>query len=299
LVAADAYFVPGNKPAKSSDASWEKDKTSVQAVAHRTLGWVAMQENNYEESARQFEQALQLNPADREALAWRDTVQKLTAEHAAPLQAAEAKPTAGGTSAGSVAALGTAGTTAASSGKSSEIRKSETAQTLPTVSLEDGEGCRLNEEFSQTMHDAALNSLLNRITMSDLKCRGGGGLSLYAIDGAGPEGFGGKGTKVGTFGGGKRFGTARSGKFRADLVEGQHTLTTNYGGVVKGFGTTGVVRSQSAVNLTFVAESGHAYTINSVSWGRFGTSYWFPIVFDVTDEQHPRIVPNQHAALIR
>ncbi len=91
LAAADAYFAPEKKPANNSDADWAKAKASVQTIAHRTLGWVAMQRGlaidmktatadqkaaavkDYEEAEKQFEQVLQLNPADGEVSAWLGT----------------------------------------------------------------------------------------------------------------------------------------------------------------------------------------------------------------------------------
>jgi len=41
LAVADAYFVPANKPAATSDSDWANAKTSTQAAAHQTLDWIA------------------------------------------------------------------------------------------------------------------------------------------------------------------------------------------------------------------------------------------------------------------
>jgi hypothetical protein len=173
----------------------------------------------------------------------------------------------------------------------------------PAAILQSGTTCILHEE-------APIPETINDITLDNLKCNKHGGAlaNLYLIDGTGPEGFGLKGSHFGTGGGNKRFGNAWSNSFTAHLTAGPHTLTARYfalatdGMTVGSFGrsiyvtpTFGTATSE-AMNLAFAAESGHTYTINAVVWVRFGKRSWSPIVFDVTDEPHPRIAPNQSVA---
>lgn len=46
LAVADAYFVPANRPAATSDTDWANAKYSTQAAAHGTLDWIATQEES-------------------------------------------------------------------------------------------------------------------------------------------------------------------------------------------------------------------------------------------------------------
>jgi tetratricopeptide (TPR) repeat protein len=58
------------KPANMSDAQWENNKKPIAAVAHTTLGWVAMQRKENEKAENEFKQSLALNPASGDVAYW-------------------------------------------------------------------------------------------------------------------------------------------------------------------------------------------------------------------------------------
>ncbi len=58
------------KPANMSDAQWDTTKKPIAAVAHTTLGWVAMQRKDNEKAETEFKQSLALNPANGDVAYW-------------------------------------------------------------------------------------------------------------------------------------------------------------------------------------------------------------------------------------
>jgi len=66
----DAEFVAEKKPANVSEADWNKAKTATEAMAYRTLGWVAMQRKDNEAAEKSFARSLELNPEQGEISYW-------------------------------------------------------------------------------------------------------------------------------------------------------------------------------------------------------------------------------------
>jgi tetratricopeptide (TPR) repeat protein len=60
----------GAKPANVKDEDWQKAKGDVEAIAHKTLGWVAMQRKQPEAAEAEFKKSLEMNPKDSEIAYW-------------------------------------------------------------------------------------------------------------------------------------------------------------------------------------------------------------------------------------
>lgn len=58
------------KPAATSDADWAKAKTDMQALGHKTIGWVNMMRKNGSAAQEHFTKALELNPTAGEVSYW-------------------------------------------------------------------------------------------------------------------------------------------------------------------------------------------------------------------------------------
>jgi tetratricopeptide (TPR) repeat protein len=74
LSGLDTYFAPGKKPASTAEADWQKQKSEVERLAHRALGWIEWQRGNHEAAEKEFTACLQKNPNDAEISAWYGTV---------------------------------------------------------------------------------------------------------------------------------------------------------------------------------------------------------------------------------
>ncbi len=70
----DKQFAADKKPAATSDADWKTARTGVEAVAHTTLGWDAMQQKKNEDAETQFKQTLANNPNSGDVAYWLGTV---------------------------------------------------------------------------------------------------------------------------------------------------------------------------------------------------------------------------------
>jgi len=81
---AATAILTASKPANLTDDQWKTAKTSAEAVAHKTLGWVAMQRKQPEQAEDEFKKALALNPADTEVSYWLGIV--ILLEHKADKQ---------------------------------------------------------------------------------------------------------------------------------------------------------------------------------------------------------------------
>ena len=66
----DAEFTPDKKPANVSEADWKKSRTATEAMAHRTLGWVAMQRKDFAAAEKALTQTLQVNSEQGEVSYW-------------------------------------------------------------------------------------------------------------------------------------------------------------------------------------------------------------------------------------
>lgn len=74
LAIMDETFSPTNKKPDISEEAWKKERATTESLAHRTLGWVAMQRNQNEEAEKQFEEVLKRNPADTQVSLFAGTV---------------------------------------------------------------------------------------------------------------------------------------------------------------------------------------------------------------------------------
>jgi len=74
----DEFFAPDKKPAGATDAAWKQARTDLEALAHRTLGWVNMQRKNLPDAEKHISEDLKLNPNDAQASYWLGNVIRLT-----------------------------------------------------------------------------------------------------------------------------------------------------------------------------------------------------------------------------
>lgn len=74
LGALDDQFAAAKKPAQVSDPDWAKARSDTEAMAHTTLGWVAMQQKDYPKAEQEFTKSLQLSPANGQVSYWLGTV---------------------------------------------------------------------------------------------------------------------------------------------------------------------------------------------------------------------------------
>jgi len=70
LAALPTAFAPAKKPAGTTDEQWTKARTDMEALAHKTLGWVAMIQKNGPVAQEQFMKSLQNNPSAGEISYW-------------------------------------------------------------------------------------------------------------------------------------------------------------------------------------------------------------------------------------
>jgi tetratricopeptide (TPR) repeat protein len=74
LGSLDEVFAAEKRPAATPESAWKQARLDLEALGHRTLGWVAMQRKEYEEAERQLTQDLKIHPNDAEASYWLGTV---------------------------------------------------------------------------------------------------------------------------------------------------------------------------------------------------------------------------------
>ncbi len=70
LANLDANFVAEKKPASTSEEAWKKARLEAEGLAHKTLGWVAMQRKENEIAEKEFTKSLELNPQSGEVSYW-------------------------------------------------------------------------------------------------------------------------------------------------------------------------------------------------------------------------------------
>jgi hypothetical protein len=66
----DDVFAPDKKPAAATDAAWKQGRTDLEALAHRTLGWVNWKRQSPPDAEKHLVADLKLNPNDAEASYW-------------------------------------------------------------------------------------------------------------------------------------------------------------------------------------------------------------------------------------
>ncbi len=67
---AGEFFTPEKKPAQATEEQWKQQRASTEYVAYRTLGWVAMERQQYADADKYFVEALKRNPNDAQVSAW-------------------------------------------------------------------------------------------------------------------------------------------------------------------------------------------------------------------------------------
>jgi hypothetical protein len=70
LGALDTAFAPAKKPAGTADDQWAKARADMEALSHKTLGWVAMVRKDGATAQDHFVKSLQKNPAAGEISYW-------------------------------------------------------------------------------------------------------------------------------------------------------------------------------------------------------------------------------------
>ena len=70
LANLDATFAKEKKPAPTSDADWTKARNDMEAIAHKTLGWVGIQKKKWEVAEQEFRKELALSPTDAQVSYW-------------------------------------------------------------------------------------------------------------------------------------------------------------------------------------------------------------------------------------
>lgn len=73
LAVMDETFDPSKKKPEVSEDAWKKERANTEAIAYRTLGWVALQRNQFEEAEKNFTEALRRNGEDAQASLWLGT----------------------------------------------------------------------------------------------------------------------------------------------------------------------------------------------------------------------------------
>ncbi len=63
LAALDETFAPEKRPATTSEADWKNARKDSEALAHKTLGWIAMVRKEYEQAEQHFVKAVELQPS--------------------------------------------------------------------------------------------------------------------------------------------------------------------------------------------------------------------------------------------
>ncbi len=61
---------PAKKPAQVTDEQWKQQRDTMEYVAYRTLGWVALEKQQYLDADKYFIEALKRNPNDAQVSAW-------------------------------------------------------------------------------------------------------------------------------------------------------------------------------------------------------------------------------------
>lgn len=69
----DDTFSPAKKPAQTSDDQWKQERANFEAIAYKTLGWVALQKQQYEDAEKNFLEVLKRTPGDAQVSAWTGT----------------------------------------------------------------------------------------------------------------------------------------------------------------------------------------------------------------------------------
>lgn len=70
LANVDEVFAPAKKPATVTDDAWKKERSTIEILAHTTLGWVAYTRKENDAAVAAFKKALELNPVNGQVSFW-------------------------------------------------------------------------------------------------------------------------------------------------------------------------------------------------------------------------------------
>jgi len=73
IEASPDFFDAAKKPAAVAEDAWKKERSNMETIAHRTLGWIALQKKQNEDAEKEFVVVLQANPNDAEVSYWSGT----------------------------------------------------------------------------------------------------------------------------------------------------------------------------------------------------------------------------------
>ncbi len=74
LAIMDETFDPTKRKAEVTEEAWKKERATMESLAYRALGWIAMSANKHEDAEKNLQEALKRNPADAQAALWAGTV---------------------------------------------------------------------------------------------------------------------------------------------------------------------------------------------------------------------------------
>ncbi len=69
----DDTFSPAKKPAQTTEDQWKQERSNFEAIAHKTMGWVSLQKQQYEDAEKNFIEVLKRTPGDAQVSAWTGT----------------------------------------------------------------------------------------------------------------------------------------------------------------------------------------------------------------------------------
>lgn len=69
----DDTFSPAKKPAQTSEEQWKQERSNFEAISYKTMGWVALQKQQYEDAEKNFLEVLKRTPGDAQVSAWTGT----------------------------------------------------------------------------------------------------------------------------------------------------------------------------------------------------------------------------------
>lgn len=70
LELCEDFFSPARKPQQVTEEQWKQQRSTMEYVAYRTLGWAAMERQQYLDADKYFVEALRRNPNDAQVSAW-------------------------------------------------------------------------------------------------------------------------------------------------------------------------------------------------------------------------------------
>jgi len=66
----DEIYDPSKKPQNLTEDQWKQDRKNNEALAHKSLGWIAMQREKWEDAEKEFLEVLHRTPGDGQVSSW-------------------------------------------------------------------------------------------------------------------------------------------------------------------------------------------------------------------------------------